>query len=159
MIFVVLGTQDKSFQRLLIALEDQIQKKKITKKVIVQAGHTKYTSKYMKILDFISIREFNEYIKQSDLIITHGGVGTILDALKQDKKIIATPRLKEYGEHENNHQLQIIKKFEQEGYLLACYNLDEIGNIMKKVKEFKPKKYVGNNQKMIQILKNYIDQI
>ena len=48
MIFVVLGTQDKSFERLLKAIDEQIEMKNIKEKVIVQAGSTKYKSKNMK---------------------------------------------------------------------------------------------------------------
>lgn len=159
MIFVVLGTQDKSFERLLKALDKQIKNQKIKQKVIVQAGHTKYSSDNMEIIDFIPMNEFNNYIKKSDLIITHGGVGTILDSLKQNKKIIAVARLKEYREHENNHQLEIIEQFEREGYILSCSNLDQLSKKIKDIEKFKPKKYVGNNQRMIKIITDFIEKI
>ena len=67
MIFVVLGTQDKSFERLLKAIDEQIEMKNIKEKVIVQAGSTKYKSKNMKILDLIPIKDFNSYIKKSKI--------------------------------------------------------------------------------------------
>lgn len=159
MIFVVLGTQDKSFKRLLMAIEDHIKKGNIKQKVVVQAGHTIYKSDYMDVLDFIPMKEFNQYIKKSDLIITHGGVGTILDSLKEGKKVIAVPRLKEYAEHENNHQLQIIEQFEQEGYIISCLKLENLDQKIEEIQTFEPKKYIGDNQKMIQIITNYIDQI
>lgn len=159
MIFVVLGTQDKSFQRLLVAIENCIKKGNIQEKVVVQAGHTVYKSDCMDILDFIPMKEFNQYIQKSDLIITHGGVGTILDSLKKNKKIIAVPRLKKYGEHENDHQLEIIDQFDQEGYILSCIDLNQLGSKIKEIQTFHPKKYKGNNQKMLQVITDFIDQI
>ena len=45
MIFVTLGTQDKSFNRLLEKVDRQIDLGNIKEKVIVQAGFTKYNSK------------------------------------------------------------------------------------------------------------------
>ena len=42
MILVTLGTQDKSFVRLLKAIDREIKKGNIKEKVIVQAGYTKY---------------------------------------------------------------------------------------------------------------------
>ena len=42
MIFVTLGTQDKSFERLLKAIDKEIEKGTIKDKVVVQAGYTKY---------------------------------------------------------------------------------------------------------------------
>ena len=51
MILVTLGTQDKSFVRLLKAIDREIKKGNIKEKVIVQAGYTKYNSKNMEIFD------------------------------------------------------------------------------------------------------------
>ena len=63
MIFVTLGTQDKSFKRLLQAIEKKIKVGKIKDKVIVQAGYTKFQSKYMEVFDLVPMDKFNEYIK------------------------------------------------------------------------------------------------
>ena len=92
MIFVILGTQDKDFSRLLKEIDRLIKEKKITEKVIVQAGTTKYQSKNMKIFDLLPMTEFNRFIGKADLIITHGGVGSIMNSLKKGKKVIAVPR-------------------------------------------------------------------
>ena len=69
MIFVILGTQDKKFPRLLDALQKKIDEGKISKKeeIIVQAGSTKYESKNMKIIDYMSVRKFEECIDRADL--------------------------------------------------------------------------------------------
>ena len=50
MILVTLGTQDKSFVRLLKALDRAVEKGKIKEKIIVQAGCTEYKSKIWKYL-------------------------------------------------------------------------------------------------------------
>ena len=141
MVFVVLGTNDKDFSRLLKAIDYEIENGTIKDEVIVQSGKTKYKTDCMKVIDFLSMDEFNQYIDKADYIITHGGVGTILDSLKKDKKIIAVPRLKKYKEHVNDHQIQIISEFEKDGYLLGVEDLNELGTAIKKIKKFKPKKF------------------
>ena len=143
MIFVILGTQDKKFPRLLDALQKKIDEGKISKKeeIIVQAGSTKYESKNMKIIDYMSVRKFEECIDRADLIICHAGVGTILTALKKGKKIIAAARLKQYGEHVNDHQLQILDNFTAEGYILALEDFDKIDLLIKQAKRFTPAKF------------------
>ena len=60
----------------------------------------------------------DKYIDEADLVITHGGVGTIFSALKKNKKVIAIPRLEKYGEHINDHQIEICEELEKEGYIL-----------------------------------------
>lgn len=158
MIFVILGTQNKKFTRLLIELESLIKNKVITEKVVAQAGFTEFSSEYMQVLSYISMEEFNNLIRKSDFIITHGGVGSIIDSLKQNKKIIAVPRLKEYNEHINNHQQQIVKEFAHMGYILESNVLDLKEKIIE-IKNFKPKKYKSNNSRIIKNLENYIEAI
>lgn len=157
MILVTLGTQDKSFKRLIEAVDEQIKGGKIKEKVVVQAGSTKYESSNMDIFDLVSPRELDKLMKQARIIITHGGVGSILGALKYDKPVIAAARLSKYGEHTNDHQLQIIDEFEREGYILALHDFNRLNDLLKKSKTFKPKKYHSNNQEFVQLIENYIN--
>lgn len=159
LIFVILGTQDKPFTRLLKALEKEIKKGNITEPVIVQAGSTIFKSKYMEIHDYLDMKTFNDYIKKCDYVITHGGVGSILDSLQKNKKVLVVPRQAKYDEHENDHQLQITEKFTDMGYILSCIDIKDLKEKWEELKEFKPKKYISNNKKIIKNLENYIDNI
>lgn len=158
MILVTLGTQDKEFKRILKAVDKAIEDKVITEEVIVQAGFTKYKSDNMEIFDLIPIDEFNKLIKKANLIITHGGVGSILSGLINNKKVIAIPRLKKYDEHESNHQQQIVDSFYDEGYILKIDDIKDFENILKQATTFKPKKYKSNNKTYIDNINNYIKE-
>ena len=157
MILVTLGTQDKEFRRLLDIVEDAIDRKVIKDEVIVQAGHTKYESKNMKIFDFLDREEFGKLINECDLLITHAGVGSIITGLNNNKKVIVVPRLAKYNEHLNDHQLQITNNFVKKGYILALQEEDKIDNVLKKAKTFKPNKFASNTKNMIELIENYID--
>ena len=159
MVFVILGTQDKTFERLLRYIDKNIELGNIKGEVIVQAGQTKYDSENMKILQLIPMEEFKKYIETCDYIITHGGVGSILDGLKASKKIIAVPRLAKYGEHVNDHQIQIINEFASKGYILSCNDLEKLGDVIKELKDFKPRKYKSNNENFVKMITDYIDKI
>ncbi len=156
MILVVLGTQDKQFKRLLEDIEEAIKSGAIKEKVIVQAGSTEYKSDHMEIFDLLPTPEFNKLMDKANLIITHGGVGTILTAIKKGKRIIATPRLSKYGEHHNDHQKQIIDEFKKLGYLLEYDDGDDLGELIKKSKKIKNKKFESNTNNMIKLIDNYI---
>lgn len=159
MIFVTLGTQDKSFSRLLKAIDKEIEKGNIKDKVVVQAGLTKYKSKNMEIFDLIPADKFDQYIEKSDLVITHGGAGSILTALKKNKKVIAAARLSKYKEHTNDHQIQIVKEFSDEGYILELNDFNKLGKLIEKSKKFKPKKFMSNTKNMIKLLEDYIEDV
>ena len=157
MILVTLGTQDKSFSRLLDAVQAAIDNGDINDKVVVQAGYTRYQSNDMEIFDFIPIDEFETLIDECQVLITHAGVGSIVTALKKGKKIIACARLAKYDEHTNNHQLQIAETFDKSGYLIFLKDFNNLGKVLEKIKNFKPKRFVSNNEKFVSKLKEYID--
>ena len=156
MIFVTLGTQDKPFTRLLEAIEQEIENGNITDEVIVQSGFTKYKSDRMQVFDLISQEAFSDYMQKADLIITHGGVGSIITALNFEKKVIAAPRLAQFGEHINDHQLQIIKCFEQKNYILPLYDFDKLNEVIEKSKEFMPSKFISNRDNFLQFIERMI---
>lgn len=159
MILVMLGTQNNSFHRLLEEIDKLINNGVIQEKVIVQAGYTKYKSKNMEIFSLISQDELEKYQIQANLIITHGGVGSIIGSLKLGKKVIAVPRLHKYLEHVNDHQKQIIENFSENGYIIGIEDVSELEKAIEKVKTFEPKKYIANNEKMLSIIENFIDNL
>ena len=157
MILVLLGTQNNSFHRLLEEIQKNIDNGNIQEEVIVQKGYTKFQSKDMTMYDELPIEKFNELIEKADLVITHGGVGSIINSITKGKKVIAVPRLKKYNEHVNDHQLDIIQTFDEMGYIIGIQEVQQLGEAIKKVKEFKPKKYVKNTGNIIKMIEDFID--
>ncbi|MDF2865810.1 MAG: hypothetical protein K0R72_628 [Clostridia bacterium] len=122
MVFVTLGTQNQSFERLL----KEIESCKVLNKeeIIAQVGHTKFVSEKIKTIDFLDEEEFNRYIEKCEFVITHGGVGSIFSSLLKGKKVIAMPRIKKYGEHVDDHQIEICEKLASLDYIVY-YNPDK----------------------------------
>lgn len=158
MILVTLGTQDKSFVRLLKAIDELITNKVITDHVIVQAGRTKYKSSNMEIIDLVDALSFEKLINDCDLLITHGGVGSIITGLKHHKKVIAVPRLKKYKEHTNDHQQEIIRALANDNYLIPVYDLKTLADAIKLSVNFNPEPYPENNNQIKKIITAFIDQ-
>lgn len=154
MTLVTLGTQHQEFTRLL----DYIEKSDLKGEIIVQAGYTKYESKKMKIFDFISYDEMEKYIDKCDLVITHAGTGSIVMPLKKGKKVIACARLSKFGEHVDDHQVELVDVFYSEGYILKIDEDTSLDEVLKNIKDFKPKKFVSNTKKFIENLEQEINK-
>ena len=159
LILVLLGTQDKSFARLIKLVEEGIQNGIIHDKVVVQSGATKYQSQVMDIFDYISMDEMTSYIKNSDLIITHAGVGSIVESLKLGKKVIAMPRLKKYKEHTNDHQKQIVETFSSSGYIVAWTEEKTLKECLLEVAHLTVKPFVSNSDAFRSRIKEDIDKL
>ena len=159
MIFITLGTQDKPFTRLLEAVQREIDNGNIKDKVVVQAGCTKFKTDDMEIFDLIPMDDFDKLMNECDLLITHGGVGSIVGGLNKNKVVIAAARLEKYGEHLNDHQLQIINNFTKEGYILNLEDFDNLALLLEESKTFKPKKYKSNKEKFVKLIEKKINEL
>ena len=157
MILVVLGTQDKRFERLLKVVEEAIDQGVIKEEVMVQAGCTVYDSSKMNVVDYVDMTTFEQWMKDCHLLITHGGVGTIMSALRNKKPVIACARLAKYGEHHNDHQCEIIETFYEKGYLIPLRDGQSLKEALSEVENFVVPEVESNNHKMIELLSNYLE--
>lgn len=124
MIFVSLGTQAMDFSRCLKMLDAMIEYHGIKEEVIVQLGNSKYESPHFKILSFLSEEDYDRFIEQSSVVISHAGSGALFNALSKGKRVIAVARLKENHEMINNHQTELARKLSEEGYIIdGTYSL------------------------------------
>ena len=108
---------------------------------------------------FLPREKLDTYEQKANFIITHGGVGSIITSLEKGKKVIAVPRLHQYGEHVNNHQTEIVEKFHKGGNIIGLQSVEELEEAVKKVQDFEPKPYIENNHKMLGLIENFIDNI
>ena len=161
MILVLLGTQNNSFHRLLEEVEKNIENENINEEVIVQAGYTKfepYTKKQpIKVFSTISREELDSLIAKANLVISHGGVGSMITANQKGKKVIAVPRYKKYHEHVNEHQVDTIEIFAKRGYVMPLKDVEELGKALNEINDFNPKKYEKDeNSNIIGIIEKFI---
>lgn len=157
MILVLLGTQNNDFTRLLREVQNNIDNGIIKEDVVVQAGSTKFESKDMKIFSLVPTDELLKLQEQARVIITHGGVGSIISSIKLGKKVIAIPRLEKYGEHVNDHQIQIVESFAKNGLIKGIFDIEKLGETLEKIESFSPTVFKSNTGNMIKIIENFID--
>ena len=98
----------------------------------------------------------DKYIDDADIIITHSGTGSVLTPLKKGKKVIVCARLSKYEEHVDDHQVELLEVFKEEGYVLELSEDNNLDDVYQEAKKFKPKKYVSNTEKFIKKLKEEI---
>lgn len=160
MFITVGGVVEFDFSRILCITDELcaegIMNSKMTK---AQIGYCQYVPRNYKSYRFTNGKSFHDDIRKADAIITHGGVGTLIYALKAQKKVITFPRLKMYYEHLDDHQIDICKEFEREGYCLMATNKEELAECVKKIENFEPRIYVTDNSKITKILTQYIDNL
>ena len=159
MIFVTVGSQKFQFDRLLRSIDEQIASGKIKDEIFAQIGFSTYRPKHYKFENFLDREEFEKKVLESEIVITHGGTGAIVGTLKKGKKVIAVPRLAKYGEHVDDHQLQIIGQFGAHEMICACYEPEKLSEAIAKARQTDYAPYKSNTDRFIDKIRTYINKL
>ena len=157
MIFVTVGSQKFQFNRLLEAVDKLVEKQTIKDEVFAQIGYCSYNPQNYAFKPFLNRDEFAELTSRADIVITHGGTGAIIGAVKKGKKVIAVPRLAKYGEHVDDHQLQLIEQFKELDLIYACEDGD-LEKAIDVVNHTTYKEYKSNTQTIINSIEDFIEE-
>lgn len=155
-VFVTVGTDPQPFNRLLQAIDQLAQKGVFATAVFCQTGYSTYRPRFATAKAFLNFEEFEEKIQEAALVISHGGAGSIGTALQFRKKCIAIPRLKRFGEHANDHQVELVQALEKEGLILAAYNEEELGKKIERSKKWEIKRFSPTEKKSIALLEEFV---
>ena len=109
----------------------------VPKDIMIQHGYTKPRNhNQIQYIDFIDQNKFIETIKKSEIIISHGGAGTIINCLKYGKKPIVVPRLKNNSEHINDHQKELCYELNKKNLIFLIENQEDFCSLLKKNTNF-----------------------
>jgi len=137
LIFVTVGTHTEGFNRLLKEVDNLVGTEKIKEKVVMQIGNSTYKPRNAVWFRFVDLEKLSVLYKKSRIVITHGGAGSILNGLSNNKTVIVVPRLKKYNEVTNDHQLDLVKKLEMENKIIAVYSVKDLRDAIKKTWKIK----------------------
>lgn len=111
MIFVTVGTDEHDFSRLVSAMDAVAR----TRVVVMQIGHTRYEPRHAQWFRFETNAVIDRLYREADIIVTHAGAGSIIQALAHGKIPVVVPRQKKYGEHINDHQYDLAQAMSRRG--------------------------------------------
>jgi len=153
LIFVTIGMHTASFERLIKKMDEIAGM--INEEVVMQIGHTKYAPQHAKYFQFTTAEELKELCQKARVVVTHGAM-TIIDALEQGTPVVAVPRLEEYREHINDHQLYFVQELERAGKVIAVCNVDKLEEALRKADSKMPE--LVKDRRLVDALKGYIAQ-
>lgn len=138
MIFLTIGTLEP-FDRLVRMVDELAGAGCIPGEVFAQIGPSAYKPRHIRWVSVLDKNEFDRLFEEAEFVISHAGMGSILTALSRQKPMIVVPRLKDYGEHVNDHQLDTARKFEELGMVLTAGTKEELNEKIRAVAAFQPR--------------------
>jgi UDP-N-acetylglucosamine transferase subunit ALG13 len=134
MIFVTVGNALQPFDRLVKAIDLAVATGALPREVFIQRGHGAYEPREVESKAFLDGGEFEARIRAADVVVSHAGVGTVLQSLRGQKIPVLVPRRREFNEVVDDHQLQICEVLEKEGKAVYVRDLQQLpGDIARAV--------------------------
>lgn len=139
-IFLVVGTQEP-FDRLVKEVDDWAENMEGIE-LFGQIGEGKYIPQNMSFKKILPPNEFNRILEDSDLIITHAGMGIILKSLVAGKPILVLPRRLALRELNTDHQIATATALEGKGYIQVAWDNSQLLEALNNLKEIRSKKTI-----------------
>jgi UDP-N-acetylglucosamine transferase subunit ALG13 len=159
-VFVTVGTREEPFTRLIQAVEELVKKGVIKDKVIIQAGHTKYSSDHVEIFDFCPPEKIDELILNAKYVITQESAGIGTQCLKYGTKFFVMPRDYHYGELpvKSDMKEDLHYRLEELGYTKVVRGSDELEKAIADIHRLNSG-FAFNNNQAISILQNVMEEL
>lgn len=151
MIFVTVGTHEQQFNRLIKYIDDLKGFDEITEDVIIQTGYSTYAPKYCQWNQLYTYKEMVQNVAEARIVISHGGPASFIMSLQVGKIPIVVPRMKQFDEHINDHQIDFVKAVhKRQGNIIPVYDIENLGEIIRNYESNIidiPKNILSNNAK------------
>lgn len=155
-IFVPLGTQKFPFNRLIIALNLLVEKGIYNKDEILIQSSVLLIKPNFRHVSLISQETFNKFIDESEVVVTHGGVNSIISCMTKEKPLVICPRLQKYQEHIDDHQTEIANLMREKYNVLVCYDMCDLPSFIDLAKIHKYNPWISYKDNLIRELKDLI---
>lgn len=159
-VFVTTGSRSFPFDRLVRAVDEADLASELPggAEVFVQTGSSSYEPKHVAWASFLSRDEFGRRMGEADLVITHGGTGAIIAAVKRGKRVVAVPRLARFREAVDNHQVELVRQFEEMGLIKACVDLEGLAEAAAEATRMSFSPYRSNTEAIVQSIDEFIQE-
>jgi len=131
MITVTVGTTPFQFNRVINWLHQLLESRVITEPVFIQYGNNDISklTQYPQVTakPILEIDELMAKIDQSLLVISHAGQGATRALAARNVSFVLLPRLAQYGEHMDDHQLWFAHSVEPFG-VQHCMSMEDLQN-------------------------------
>lgn len=144
------------FDRMVRGVETLIKNDAVPQPVAAQIGASDQSFEGIDSFASCGFEDLNTRMNEADVIVCHGGSGSILGALKAGAHVVAMARLQEFGEHYDDHQKDITKAFADMNLISVAKDEHDLARAVAEAKS-RPRKTVNiDPSDYIQVIKSFI---
>ena len=98
-------------------------------------------------------------LRDADIVVCHGGTGSLITALREGCRLVAMPRLFELGEHYDNHQAEITAAFQDRGLLEVATTSEDLSRALAAVRAREPAMATSDPAALTQYLQKIVADV
>lgn len=161
MIFVTVGTHEQQFDRLVKAVDDLKVNGTIEEPVYVQTGYSTYVPGHCEHSQFVPFRQMEGFMADADVVITHGGPSSFIEAMAAGKVPVVVPRRGDLDEHVNDHQADFVRIVaERQGGIVPVYDVAELPKAIERARELsRGVEFKSHNAEFCKELRRLIEEL
>ncbi len=149
MIFVTVGSTD--FDALIAEMDELAPR--LADEVVMQIGLGQYTPRHGSFFRFAP--SLDAHYDQADIVVAHGGLGTIVEALEREKKLICVVNPTTY----DRHQEHLLSLFSAQNNLLWCKDLAHLEEAIQQAKTMQFSRYQPPECHIHEVIARYLATI
>ena len=151
-LFVPLGTQKFPFGRIITALNELVDQGNYKADEIVMQSALYPVIPKFTYLGLIPHENFERYMQEAEVVVTHSGVNSIISCMKMGKPLVVCPRLHEYGEHVDNHQMEIATLMHDKYNVLICTDMKDLRSLIECAKTHRYKPWISHRDELLEAI-------
>jgi UDP-N-acetylglucosamine transferase subunit ALG13 len=160
LIFVTVGNAHQGFRRLLVAMDEFAGSGLLGERVLMQIGHEAgFVPRASDWRRFMRAEEFAESLRDADVVVTHGGCGTLREVIRIGKTPVVMPRRKYHGEHVDDHQVELVEAYAERDLVVPAYEKEDLPGAIERARSRKPERLVLADSPMIGLVAQAVDEL
>lgn len=126
------------FDRMIATVAELKAQGEIPEDVLMQVGIGGLAPEGFDTVETLTFEQMLASLEDADVVVCHGGTGSLITALRAGCRVIAMPRLYSRGEHYDDHQEDITRAFADRGLIALANSPMELSAALKAVREQTP---------------------
>lgn len=157
LVFATVGAT-LGFERLVRHVDEAKRSGLLPEKVILQTGigNTVEVDESIEVVEVLPFDQLKDILRRADLVICHGGTGSIITALQEGCRVVVIPRMFERGEHYDNHQWEIADTFASRGLVSVTKADDDFAEALASARRREPRSATLDQSELVKRLEQLL---
>jgi UDP-N-acetylglucosamine--N-acetylmuramyl-(pentapeptide) pyrophosphoryl-undecaprenol N-acetylglucosamine transferase len=141
------------FDRLVTMIAELKSRGEIPEEVLIQTGRGGVAPAGLRTVEALSFDEVQATLREADIVVCHGGTGSLITALRQGCRVVAVPRLFSKGEVYDDHQAEITEAFAERGLIAVANTSEELAGALRDVRSRQPQSATSDPTELVEYLR------